>query len=100
MALACKACGSVTGGVKDRRLLQGKQYNFFSIATATNPSATLVHSFLTKLPSYVCKPCYLTLTKYASIAQELEAMQRHLKDAFIEDIPLTVSCCTLYPLCY
>ena len=88
METVCKACGKdVTGDVKERRPLSGRQYNaLFTLATASSLSspAILVHSFLAKSPSYVCKPCYSVLTKYGSIAKEVETIQNCLKDVLGE----------------
>ena len=80
----CKACGrDVTEKMKERRPLHGKQYNaLFQIATTSVllSEAAVVHLFFGKAPSYVCKCCYSVLTKYASIAKELETIEHPVSE--------------------
>ena len=88
MQAVCKACGKdVTDNAKERRPLSGKRYNtLFTLAKASSPSppASLVHSFLARSLNYVCKSCYSVLTKYGSVAKEVEVMQHCLKDVFAQ----------------
>ena len=77
----------MTDNTKERRPLSGKQYStLFTLATASSPSppASLVHSLLARSPNYVCKSRYSVLTKYGSVAKEVEAMQHCLKDVFAQ----------------
>ena len=84
----CKVCRKdVTDNAKERRPLSSKQFNtLFTLATASSPSppASLVHSFLARSPNYVCKSCYSVLTKYGSVAKEVEAMQHCVKGVFAQ----------------
>ena len=87
MSVLCKACGKPVGDAKKRRLLSGRVYSaLFEVGvdehcSDTSVTATQLHSFLSSEPSYVCKPCYATLDKYAKIKEELSAIRTHIIDA-------------------
>ena len=80
----CKTlCGRDLTNAKERRPLNGKQYNaLFTIASAAWPSAPAqsIHTVLAQSPSYVCKSCHSVLTKYSSITKEVTDIQKCMKN--------------------
>ena len=81
---SCKACGERQLESKGRRPLKGVSYSaLFEISSEITDVATAeVHKLLASSPSYVCKNCYSTLVKYASIGEHIKRIKVFLTTKF------------------
>ena len=98
MACFCKACGKVLRNARERRLLSEKPYRILfelvkEIANGQPPAASTTHRILGSNSSYVCIPCFSTLTKFGAISEQLGIIKAFLKSTFNADEPILVHVC-------
>ena len=84
MECLCKACGNtLSTDAKERRPLKDRPYSIlFELAAATRIDAAAIHSVLASAPSYVCRPCHSTLTKYETIKEQVNIIKIFMTSAF------------------
>ena len=82
MALLCKACGkTLPVDAKERRPLNGRPYTalFEMVHSQCSQTVTDIHHVLASTPSYVCKLCHSTLSKYR---KQMEMIKIFIKSVF------------------
>ena len=87
MDATCKACGESLLHSKGYRPLQRLQYTaLFEISSATGQfRAAEVHKVLAAAPSYVCKQCNSTLSKYGNIVEDIKRIERHVSSKLVAE---------------